>query len=82
MNDKVKLRVQLGFTAFFLALIPVSFMTGLINSVGFVSVLSLWALVASHGAWAEAAAVKLQHAKEDIPSEVVDRIKDSPNLEA
>jgi hypothetical protein len=47
--------------------------------VTFVSALSLWALVASHGAWWAAASVECKQAErekdeEDIPTEVVEKL--------
>jgi hypothetical protein len=53
-------RVNGWFTIFWLAMIPVSFITGWINSVAYVSVLSLWALVASHWAAWQASRVEVK----------------------
>lgn len=53
-------RVQGWLVVFFVALIPISIATGWINSVAYVSALSLWALVASHGAWWAAASVEVK----------------------
>lgn len=65
LGDRAKLYIQIFFVVFFVVLIPVSFITGLINSVAFVSLLSLWALIAAHGSWAESAAVKLKMEEEE-----------------
>lgn len=68
LSDRIKLWVQIVLVVVFVALIPVSFVTGWIKSVTFVSLLSLWALVAAHGSWAEAAAVKVKQREEESAS--------------
>lgn len=65
ISDRAKLYIQIFLVCFFIALIPVSLITGLINSVGFVSLLSIWALIAAHGSWAESSAVKVKIAEEE-----------------
>lgn len=62
-------RLQAALTAFWLAMIPVALLAGWVKSVTFVSALSLWALVASHGAWWAAAKV----GEEDVVEEIVQR---------
>ncbi len=48
-GDPVLMRRLNGwFTIFWIAMIPVSIVTGWINSVTYVAVLSLWALVSGH----------------------------------
>lgn len=75
MNDpKLMKTVQGWMTVFWMVMIPVSIVTGLINSVAYVSVLSLIALVLSQGAWWAAASVEARQAAEDVPSEVVERM--------
>lgn len=64
-KDHFNLYLQIALVVFFVALIPVAFITGLIESVTFVSLLSLWALVAAHGSWAEATAVKIVQKEEE-----------------
>jgi hypothetical protein len=44
----------------------------------FVSALSLWALVASHGAWWAAASVEVRQAEEDVAGDVVEEIVANP----
>ena len=46
---------HMGFTIFWVLMTPVSYITGWIYSVAFVSFLSLWALVVSHWGAYEAA---------------------------
>jgi hypothetical protein len=74
-------RWQGVLTIFWLAMIPISFVTGLVNSVSFVSALSLWALVASHGAWWAAASVEAKQVEEDVAGEVVEKIVDETTVE-
>lgn len=66
LNDS---RLQAALTLFWLAMIIPSLALGWVKSVTFVSALSLWALVASHGAWWAAAKV----AEEDVVEEIVER---------
>jgi hypothetical protein len=65
-------RVQGWLTIAWVVMIPVSLATGWVKSVTFVSALSLWALVASHGAWWAAASVETKQAEEDIATDVVE----------
>ena len=52
-------------TVFWIAAIPLSIFTGWINSVAYVSALSLWALVGAHwGAW-QAARVEVKEDNRD-----------------
>lgn len=62
-------RLQAVLTCFWVAMVPVALLTGWVRSVTFISALSLWALVASHGAWWAASKV----AEEDVVGEIVDR---------
>lgn len=64
-KDRVLFWVQVAFVGLFILMIPVAKITGLINSVEFVSYLSLWALVAAHGSWAEATAAKIKVKEEE-----------------
>lgn len=61
-------------TSFWVLMIPVSLLTGWVKSVTFVSALSLWALVASHGAWWAAASVEVRQDEEDVAGDVVEKI--------
>lgn len=71
-------RVQRAFngwaTFFFIALIPVAHVTGIIKSVSFVSDLSLWALVAAHlSAWVGAIVACKQDEDADV-QDVIDKL--------
>ncbi|HEV7585603.1 MAG TPA: hypothetical protein VGO14_07475 [Solirubrobacteraceae bacterium] len=80
LEDPVLMRKAQGWiTILWVVLIPVSLTLGWVKSVTFVSALSLWALVASHGAWWAAASVECKQAEreeeeEDIPGEVVEKL--------
>ena len=74
-------RVNGWLTAFWIVMIPISIVTGWINSVTYVAALSLWALVSGHWSAWQAARVEVKQAEEerekqddDIPGEVVERI--------
>jgi hypothetical protein len=67
-------RAQGWLTLLWLVMIPVSLATGWVKSVTFVSALSLWALVASHGAWWAAASVECRQAEENVAKDVVEEI--------
>ena len=67
-------RAQAWLTMLWVAMIPLSLATGWVKSVAFVSALSLWALVASHGAWWAAASVECRQAKEHIATDVVNKM--------
>lgn len=59
MDNPMFMRRMNGWlTLFFVLLIPVSLLTGWIDSVTFVAVLSLWALVSGHLAAWQAARVE------------------------
>jgi hypothetical protein len=57
-------RVNGWFTMFWIAMIPVSYFAGWLNSVVYVSALSLWALVSGHWAAWQAARVEVAQTKE------------------
>jgi hypothetical protein len=68
-------------TIFWLAMIPVSLITGWVNSVVYVSALSLWALVSGHWSAWQAARVEVNQsaeaklrAEEDVPGQVVEAV--------
>ena len=65
-------RVKGWLTVFWLAMIPVSYELGWLNSVVYVSALSLWALVSGHWSAWQAARVEVAQAKE------VERQADDP----
>ena len=82
-------RVNGWFTIFWVAMIPVSIITGWITSVTYVAVLSLWALVSGHWAAWQAARVEVtQQAEQDermadpVEQRVVDVLVESTNIEA
>jgi hypothetical protein len=49
--------------------------------VTFVSALSLWALVASHGAWWAAASVECRQAEEDVAADVVEEMVERTDVQ-
>ena len=60
-GDPVFMRRTNGWlTLFWIAMIPVSVITGWINSVAYISALSLWALVGGHWAAWQAARVEVE----------------------
>jgi len=83
LNNEPRLmrRAQGWLTVFWVAMIPASLLTGWVKSVTFVSALSLWALVASHGAWWAAASVEVRQAEEDVARDVVERIVEKTDVE-
>jgi hypothetical protein len=82
-------RVNGWLTVFWIAMIPVSYLAGWLNSVVYVSALSLWALVSGHWAAWQAARVEVvqdrelarQHAK-PIEKRVVDEIVERTDIDA
>jgi hypothetical protein len=81
-EDPVHMRRAQGWlTMLWLAMIPVSLVTGWVKSVTFVSALSLWALVASHGAWWAAASVECRQAQENVAGDVVEKLVERTDLE-
>jgi hypothetical protein len=80
-------RVNGWLTIFWLAMIPVSLITGWVNSVVYVSALSLWALVSGHWSAWQAARVEVNQVadekareKEDLPGEIVEKIVEKTDL--
>jgi hypothetical protein len=74
-------KVNGWLTIFWIAMIPVSIITGWINSVTYVAALSLWALVSGHWSAWQAARVEVEQARqaeqkeqEDVPGEIVERV--------
>jgi len=61
-------RVNGWFTIFWIIMIPISFFTGWINSVTYVSVLSLWALVSGHWAAWQASRVEVKQEEQEKES--------------
>jgi hypothetical protein len=60
-------RVNGWLTIFWLVMIPVSLVTGWVNSVVYVSALSLWALVSGH--WSAWQAARVEVRQEEIAAE-------------
>lgn len=70
-GDPVFMRKVNGWlTLFWTVMIPVSFFTGWIQSVTYVSVLSLWALVSGH--WAAWQAARVEVRQEEIANDGLD----------
>ena len=74
-------RVNGWLTVFWVLMIPISIITGWINSVSYVAALSLWALVSGHWSAWQAARVEVAQAEEiekrgeeDVAGDVVERI--------
>jgi hypothetical protein len=81
-------RVNGWLTIFWIVMIPVSILTGWINSVTYVAALSLWALVSGHWSAWQAARVEVEQAreleereKEDLPGEVVERVVEETEVQ-
>jgi len=80
-------RVNGWLTIFWIAMIPISVATGWVNSVVYVSALSLWALVSGHWAAWQAARVEVEQqrearnaAKRNLAQELVDALVDNTNI--
>ncbi len=81
-GDPVFMRRVNGWLAiFWLLMIPLSIVTGWINSVTYVAALSLWALVSGHWSAWQAARVEVAQSEEmnkreeeDVAGDVVERI--------
>jgi hypothetical protein len=81
-------RVNGWLTVFWIAMIPISIVTGWVDKVAYVAALSLWALVSGHWSAWQAARVEVnqekEHAKrdhEDVPEDVVDRMVEKTDVE-
>ena len=81
-------RVNGWLTIFWVAMIPISMAMGWLNSVVYVSALSLWALVSGHWSAWQAARVEVKQEevqktteKQDIPLEVVNALVEKTNIE-
>lgn len=81
-GDPVFMRKVNGWlTVFWLAMIPVSVVTGWISSVTYVAAISLWALVSGHWSAWQAARVEVNQEAEakhredaDMPGEIIERM--------
>jgi hypothetical protein len=80
-EEPVLMRKAQGWlTVVWVVMIPLSLATGWVKSVTFVSALSLWALVASHGAWWAAASVECRQAEENVAEDVVEKIVEETDV--
>lgn len=68
------------FLALSIALWPLAHVTGWIHSVVFVNELSLAAIVLGCVTWFIASHLDVKREEEDVAEEVVERIKDDPDL--
>ncbi len=80
-------RMNGWLTIVWIIMIPISFATGWVKSVAYVSALSLWALVSGHWAAWQAARVEVaqkldedRRAAEDVPAQIVDHLVAETNL--
>ena len=81
-------RVNGWLTIFWLVMIPVSYTMGWLNSVVYVSALSLWALVSGHWSAWQAARVEVaqqqeleRQMKEPLEEKVVDKLVEQTQIE-
>lgn len=82
-------RINGWLTMFWVVMIPVSLVTGWVQSVTYVSALSLWALVSGHWSAWQAARVEVEqqreqrkHEEEDVPADVVDALVKHTEIES
>lgn len=79
-GDPVFMRRLNGWlTIFWILMIPVSMATGWINSVTYVAVLSLWALVAGH--WSTWQAARVEVKQENAADELAQHLVENTNIE-
>lgn len=69
-------RVNGWLTIFWLLMIPVSIVTGWINSVAYISALSLWALVSGHWSAWQAARVEVHQQQDADVQDVLEAVED------
>jgi hypothetical protein len=81
-------RVNGWLTVFWIAMIPISLVTGWISSVTYVAALSLWALVSGHWSAWQAARVEVRQEQEaaraqeePLEQRVVDKLVDETTVE-
>lgn len=74
-------RVNGWLTIFWLLMIPVSVATGWINSVQYVSALSLWALVSGHWSAWQAARVEVKQDDQNVGHEVTQALIERTTIE-
>ncbi|MEC5149614.1 hypothetical protein [Cryobacterium sp. GrIS_2_6] len=73
-------KVNGWLTILWIVMIPISLVTHWVDSVVYVSALSLWALVSGHWSAWQAARVEVKQ-QEDIPGEVVEAIVSKTMIE-
>lgn len=84
-DPKFMRRVNGWLTIFWIAMIPIAFAMGWLQSVMFVSALSLWALVSGHWSAWQASRVEVEQAREDAidtEGKIAKRIIKETNLQA
>jgi hypothetical protein len=81
-------KVNGWFTIFWIAMIPVSFAFGWLNSVTYVSALSLWALVSGHWSTWQAARVEVtqqaeaeEREKNPVEERVVEHLVENTTID-
>jgi hypothetical protein len=82
-------RVNGWLTLFWIAMIPISLLTGWVNSITYVSALSIWALVSGHWSTWQAARIEVtqqreadERARQPIEEKVVDKIVERTEISA
>jgi hypothetical protein len=83
-DPKFMRRVNGWLTIFWIVMIPVSLITGWINSVTYVAALSLWALVSGHWSAWQASRVEVEkqkEEKEDTEEKMIKRIVQETNVQ-
>jgi hypothetical protein len=83
-DPKFMRRVNGWLTIFWIVMIPVSLITGWINSVTYVAALSLWALVSGHWSAWQASRVEVEQQKEekeDTEEKMIKRIVQETNVQ-
>lgn len=88
-GDPVFMRRVNGWLAiFWIVMIPVSLMMGWLNSVVYVSALSLWALVSGHWSAWQAARVEVKQQEDakaaeaqNVPEEIVEKIVEKTDIQ-
>lgn len=88
-GDPVFMRRVNGWLAiFWIVMIPISLMMGWLNSVVYVSALSLWALVSGHWSAWQAARVEVKQQEDakaaeaqNVPEEIVEKIVEKTDIQ-
>jgi hypothetical protein len=68
-------RINGWLTVIWIVMIPISYLAGWLDSVVYVSALSLWALVSGHWAAWQAARVECRQADDNDVAEVLDELE-------